>query len=101
MSRKKQSKLFLFSILCLLVAGGAMYATQDPAKPTDTEKLQGRVELLEKRVEQLERVLFSTAKLDTVRAERRLEEAERGLKNAKQLFTDCSRSHSRSVAVKR
>ena len=52
---------------------------------TKEEKLQQRIKKLEQRLALIERVLFSTSKLDTTRAERELAEAKLKLKNSQSL----------------
>ncbi len=86
MSKKSKCYLSLFSIACVICAGGAALVIQDNDDKENSKLLQ-RVDLLEKRVQQLETVVFSTARLSLMQAERRLLEAETALKDAELLFT--------------
>ena len=55
---------------------------QEPVKP----ELESRVEKLELRIEILEKILFSSAKLTNMQAQRQLDEAQAHLKNSQALF---------------
>ena len=71
-------------LLVLAITWSTMF-TQSDGQPNDDDLVR-QVAQLEQRVEKLERILFSTAKLSVTQAERRLAEMEHILKNSENLF---------------
>ncbi len=76
-------------VIISLIAGFCCFgnASQDEAKPVAQEQdsLESQVAKLEQRVDLLERIVFSSAKLSTMEAQRQLTEATARLKDSKQL----------------
>ncbi|MFK7766394.1 MAG: hypothetical protein AB8B55_04180 [Mariniblastus sp.] len=91
---KISSNLLLpFVAAVFFIAVGAQQETASstkkavPEETTSASISEERLSQLEKRVEILERILFSTAKLETNRAERQLDRHKQRLGNTEKLFT--------------
>ena len=73
-------------LLAILSASWVHDFQEDQAAAKAKTELADRIDLLEKRTELLEQILFSSVKLETTRAQRALEDRKAQLRNSKKLF---------------
>jgi multidrug resistance efflux pump len=78
---------FTLGLICIFVFTGALQdLAPTPELKKDERNNADRIQQLEKRMTILETILFSSAKLDTQRAERLLADRKARLKNSRELF---------------